>query len=1200
MVDDQKQGGEELERPPFKAKSQIAEREEAILKFWNKERIFEKSLKKDSPKGEFVFYDGPPFASGLPHYGHVLASTIKDAIPRFRTMQGYHVARQWGWDCHGLPVENLVEKELGFKNKRDIEEYGIAKFNAAARVSIMKDVEAWREIIPRMGRWADMEHDYKTMDSSYTESVWWAFKTLFDKSLIYEGFKAMHYCPRCGTTLSNNEVALGYADIDDIAVTVKLTLVSEPDTSLLIWTTTAWTLPGNTAAAVNKDAVYVKFKMGEEFFIVAKERYDDVIIKLQNQTIPAKQQLATEVVVEIPGKDLVGLYYEPPYSYYKEQLHKHKTHAWRVYAADYVTLDSGTGIVHLAPAYGAEDLALAQKEKVPLIHHVGDDGKFVAAVSDFVGLPVKPKGRHMETDEKVVAYLEEHALLFTKEKIHHSYPHCWRCDTPLLNWAATSWFVDVQSVKPKLLTENASIKWVPEHVGKGRFTNGLASAPDWAISRSRYWGAPLPVWRNTKTKELKVIGSVEELLSMVRRSGSRYFVMRHGQARSNVEGFINSDNDIENHLTSEGRAQALAAAKELVGKGIDMIIASPLARAQETARIVCDELGLPPSALMTDTRASETHFGEKSGKPIEEWRALFATLSDKFNSAAVGGETYAQIYARVGDLLFDIERRYSNKKVLIVTHGVPAWLMEKVAMRTPHHTIETELVLGNAEWKEIMFTAFPHNEHFELDLHRPYIDEVQLGGGFEGEWKRVLDVFDCWFESGSMPFASNHYPFSTETFNPKGTLGFFSKGYPADFIAEGLDQTRGWFYSLIVLGTALFGKSPYKNVIVNGLVLASDGQKMSKRLKNYPDPMEVVEAFGADALRYSLLSSSVIRGEDLRFMQRTVEEVSKKLIMRLDNVRTFYALYAAPQHRTEENGLAVVRENSQGSFRKEIAVAPLQSVHVLDRWIFSRLGELLRDTTAGYEAYELDLATRPLTAFIDDLSTWYLRRSRDRFKGGEQEKQQVLETLRVVLYTTAHIMAPVMPFFAEDLYQHVKGARDPESVHLSVWPTPMEIHATLLVDMAHVRSVVSQALELREKAGYKIRQPLATLKIKMAGLSDNLLHVIAEELNVKEVVVDAAMEGEVWLDTTLTAELTEEGYVRDMMRSIQDLRKQTGLTIADRPVLTVVTNMRGVQFFDKYMDIFVDETNLSSLVSTNDSTDDATIFPFPVTFTFLQ
>jgi isoleucyl-tRNA synthetase len=1142
MVDNPKQGGEELHPDVVhKPKGPLAAREEEILDFWNREGIFEKTLSKDAPKGDYVFYDGPPFANGLPHYGHILASTIKDAIPRYRTMQGYRVPRRWGWDCHGLPVENLVEKELGLKNKRDIEQFGIEKFNEAARVSIMKDVSDWKRIIPRLGRWADMDHDYKTMDSTYTESVWWAFKKLYDKGLIYEGFKSLHYCPHCGTTLSNFEVALGYKDIDDVAVTVKLPLEDEPDTSLLVWTTTPWTLPGNAAAAVNADATYVKVKTAQGNVILAKER----------------NNLEGEVLAEIKGKELVGKKYTPPFDYFVDELHKHKTHAWKVYAGEFVTLDDGTGIVHIAPAFGADDLALAQANKVPLIHHVADDGKFIATVHDFAGLMVKPKGNPRETDEKIAAALEQKGLLFKKEKINHSYPHCWRCDTPLLNWAANSWFVKVSALKNKLLKENAKISWVPEHVGKGRFQNGIESAPDWAISRTRFWGAPLPVWRHSKTKEIKVAGSINDLLSMVRRSGNRYVVMRHGEAQSNVARLADCSGNEDNTLTERGRRQVAASAHELRSQSIDLIISSPLPRARETAAIVQKDLGLPESAVMVDERICESNFGTFDQGPLDAYKKFYSSYAERLDKAPDGGETYRELHRRLGDFLFDVEQRYSGRNILIVTHGGPAYVMSSLAARkTLAQTMarkDDEDFMRNAEARELLFTPFPHNKDYELDLHRPYIDEVPMGSSVEGQWKRIPDVFDCWFESGSMPFASNHYPFTKETLDPNRFLGLLSRGYPADFIAEGLDQTRGWFYSLIVLGVALFGRSPYRNVIVNGLVLASDGQKMSKRLKNYPDPMDVVEKYGADALRYYLLSSSVIRAEDLRFNERGVDEVSKKILMRLDNVRSFYELYSQATRATDK-----VQEPA----------------HVLDRWIVARLAEFVRLSTDGYEFYELDEATRPLLDFIEDLSNWYVRRSRDRFKTEGEDKTQALAILRHVLKMTARVMAPAMPFFADDLYRKIKDANDPESVHLASWPQLSELvpNPTLLSEMRTVRELASKGLELRERAGIKVRQPLASMTVT-EKLSDELAEILKDEVNVKDIKVGK----EVGLDTTLTDELREEGVVRSLVRRIQEWRKEQNFTMSDRPTLELEVSDDERRVAQKHREQLMKETGLKDL-----------------------
>jgi isoleucyl-tRNA synthetase len=1141
-MDSKTDGVEETQTIEPTPKGPLAVREEEVLKFWEEQKIFEKSLDKPSPRGEYVFYDGPPFATGLPHFGHILQSAIKDAIPRYRTMRGYHVARRWGWDCHGLPLENQIEQELGIKTKREIEQLGVEKFNTAAQNAVLRYAEDWERIIPRLGRWVDMEHDYKTMDASYTESIWWAFKTLHDRKLIYEGFKSMHLCPRCGTTLANFEVAQGYQDIEDIAVTVKLPLIDEPGTSLLIWTTTPWTLPGNTAAAVNQDARYVKVKVGEECFVLAK----DLLEKILPQA---------EVVGEISGKELVGKRYEPPFPYFKEEL--------RVYAAPYVVLDSGTGIVHLAPAFGAEDLVLAQKEKIPLIHHVTDEGKFIATVTDFAHLPVKPKGHHQDTDKKITEYLAAHSLLFKEEKIKHSYPHCWRCDTPLLNWAANSWFVNVQKVKLKLLEQNAQTRWVPEHVGTGRFANLLATAPDWAISRTRFWGAPLPVWRHSKTKEIKVIGSVEELLSLVRRSGNRYFVMRHGEAKNNVDDVVASNDATTPYpLTVEGRRSVAQASRKLRGKKIDLIITSPLLRTRETAAIVQKELGLPDSAVMIDERLHEVDVGILNGKPFEEYKKFFSSFMERLHRSPEGGETYAEVWRRSGEFIFEIERRYAGKKILIITHMRPARFLQAIAQcrllaDMAQETTDHDL-FKNAAVVEIPFVSYPHNASYELDLHRPYIDEVPLGNSMNGVWQRVPDVFDCWFESGSMPFASNHYPFEKKIFDPRHFFGLKPKGYPANFIAESIDQTRGWFYSLIVLGVALFGKSSYEAVVTNGLVLAEDGRKMSKKLKNYPDPMVLVEKYGADALRYYLLSSAVIRGDDLRFSARGVEEVSKKILMRLDNVQSFYRLYAPSN--TSSGG-----------------PSPLSpSASVLDKWILSRLNQLLRETTDGFETYELDAATRPLLGFVDDLSTWYLRRSRERFKIDSEDKIHALATLRFVLYTLAHAMAPVLPFFAEDLYQRTKGEHDPESVHLSGWPAVGAIDEQLLKDMTIIRSLASQTLQAREQAGLKVRQPLSRLTAKVLPADLALRTLLAEEVNVKEVAEDGALTEGIYLDITLTPELREEGMVRDYARLIQDWRKEQGFSIADRPKLLIKTK-ENLAFLKKSHGELSTQTGLSSL-----------------------
>ncbi len=1106
-------------------KSDTAEREERILAFWKGSRIFEKSLEKHAPKGDFIFYDGPPFASGLPHYGHILAGTIKDAIPRYRTMQGYHVPRQWGWDCHGLPVENLVERELGLKTKRDIEEYGIAKFNEAARVSIMKDVDAWKRIIPRVGRWADMDNDYKTMDASYTESVWWSFKELWRRGLVEKSFKAMHLCPHCGTTLSNFEVSQGYKDIQDLSVTVKLELKDEPGTFLLAWTTTPWTLPGNMALAVHPNLHYVRAEKEGSVYIVAKNRASVL-------------GEGAHVLNEYSGQELVGKSYKPVFDYYANSSLKGKENAWKVYGADFVTAEDGTGIVHIAPGFGEDDLQLAKKEDIPVVHHVDTSGKFVDEVVDFADKQAKPKGDHQATDIDIVKFLAHAGLLFAKEKITHSYPHCWRCDTPLLNYTSTSWFLKVPAIKRKLVSENKKVSWVPKSVGEYRFGNWLEGAREWAISRSRFWGAPLPIWEARDGSRI-VVGSKEELKRMIKTSGNQYFVVRHGEAESNLKNIYSSSITAHNPLTEVGIAHAHTSARAIRGTKIDVVIASPFDRTKKTAEIFCDELGIPHSSIIFDDRLGEVQYGVYDGKTRIEPETEFKKSPITFEQAPEEGESLNDLKRRVRAALYEYERTYAGKNILIVSHGGPTWLMRAACLGlTPEQTLagRHDLYPKNAIVYRLPFVPLPVNADFELDYHRPYIDDVTLIDALVKEYRRVPEVFDCWFESGSMPYASKQYPVQKHSFDPKRFLGFVAKGYPADFIAEGLDQTRGWFYSLIVLGTALFGKSPFKNVIVNGLILAEDGQKMSKRLKNYPDPMHVIATCGADALRFYLLSSTVVRGEDLNFSFKGVEEVQKKHINRIGNVLTFYQLYAGEELRSAE------------------------STHPLDRWILARLSECVKEATDGYESYQLDAATRPLPKFVDDLSTWYLRRSRERIKEGGADAQSALATLRYVLHTLSLSIAPAMPFFAEHLFQEVKESRDEESVHLAVWPLAAPADARILKDMEEVRRIVSFALEEREKARIPIRQPLGALAVRGGETLDaELSRVVAEEVNVKTVTYAASDSAfSVVLDTKITAELKREGDVRETIRAGQEARKGAQLSPSEEVQVVYVKGTKAL------------------------------------------
>ncbi len=1246
------------------AKTPAQEREERILKYWKENDIFKKSVDREAPRGKFVFYDGPPFATGLPHFGHVLPTSIKDAVPRYKTMQGYSVRRRWGWDCHGLPVENLIEKELGLKSKKDIIDFGIKNFNSAARRAVHRYVNDWKEIIPRLGRWADMENDYETMNSSYTESVWWAFKQLHEKGLVYEGFKPMQICPHCETTLSNFEVAQGYKDIKDISVYVKFELKTQNSklkdadgddegTYLLAWTTTPWTLPGNVALAVGKDIDYVKVKVGgpeqkiessndapaqdassaatqdERKLFRSTEggrKSVPVVVGGENQVfyICAKERLeatfkkeAYEIVAEMKGSDLVGKSYVPLFDYYsKDTSLKNRENGWKVYAADFVTTTDGTGIVHIAPAFGADDYALGQKENLPFVQHVNIDGTFKKEVVDFSGLKVKPKDTpedkdaHLRTDIKVIQWLQEKGLLFAKENMTHSYPHCWRCDTPLLNYAASSWFVRVSDFKDKLVAANGKVSWTPPEVGEGRFGNWLAGARDWAISRSRFWGAPIPVWRGEKSGSIHCFGSINDLRKHSQAKNS-YYIMRHGEAENNTLGVMSAKATDPKHLTEKGKAQVKAAAAFFADKKIDIIFVSPFVRTKETADILAAGLDFPKKNIIVDDRLHELDSGIYDGKPFDEFMEAFPH-EKRFSIRLPKGENYADIRKRVGSFIYDMERRYVGKNILIVTHDAPAFMLASVSLglddkgtlnlrnRKLHY-------FDNAAPEKLDFVPLPHNDDFEIDLHRPYIDDIELHLPGGEKLKRVEEVFDCWFESGSMPFGEAHYPFDTKEFDPaRGFLAKItgdklgkSRGYPADFIAEGVDQTRGWFYSMIVLGTALFGRAPYKNVVVNGIILAEDGQKMSKSKNNFPDLMPVVRKYGADALRYYLLSSPAVRAQEFCFSEKGVDEVVKKHIGRLLNVVTFYELYAGEAtgmgraNLVERDG-AERRNSSTEEFRVSETIPSRSdaSKNILDRWIVSRLNELNKEVTEGMEKYELDKATRPFADFIDDLSTWYLRRSRDRFKGeDEADKSAALATTRLVFLEVSKLLAPFMPFLAEDVYMRLKGGR--ESVHLESWPALSAIDKDLIENMKLVRDIASLGLEARSKAKINVRQPLSKLKVQNAKFKiedKNLLDLINEEVNVKEVVVDGSISTEVELDLNITPELKEEGELRDLMRAIQDRRKEQKLTIQDRPILKVfAADKAGEAFIERNKEELVKAVLLKNIeIVVNGAVVDAT------------
>ncbi|MBI5793852.1 isoleucine--tRNA ligase [Candidatus Uhrbacteria bacterium] len=921
------------------------ERELEVLKRWERDEIFKKTLEKPAPKGPFVFYDGPPFATGLPHYGHIVASVMKDVVPRFWTMRGYHVDRKWGWDCHGLPIENIVEKKFDLGSKKAIEDFGVAKFNDSCHAEVMTYAKEWKTVIHRLGRWVDMENDYKTMDLSFMESIWWVFKTLWDKGNIYQGHKPIHICPRCETVLSKFEVNQGYQDVKDISVVVTFPITSGvyEGVKILAWTTTPWTLPGNVLLAVHPKMVYTLVTSEGVRYFVAKELIEKVFAGKEYQ-----------VNEEMNGSDLIGATYEPLFPFFKDH-----EGAFRVVAGDFVTAEEGTGIVHIAPGFGSDDYDLGKKEEVKPIFHVLMNGHFVSEVAEPLAeagyavkdVPVKKKGDTMSVDIELVKALAHAGRLFAKQKFEHSYPNCWRCDTPLLNYATSSWFVRVESKVPELMRSAQMIRWVPEHIKDGRFGKGLEGSPDWSVSRSRFWGTPLPIWKS-EDGEFHVVGSVAELQSL-------------------------------------------------------------------------------------------------TGKTI-------------------------------------------------------------------------------------------------TNLHKQYVDALT----FEKNGKtftRIPEVLDCWFESGSMPYAQLHYPFENKE--------RFEKGFPAEFIAEGVDQTSLWFHKLHVIANLLFHKPAFKNVIVNGIVLAEDGKKMSKRLRNYPDPMEVMEKYGSDSVRYYLMSSPVVQAENLRFSEKDVTEVSRRFVNIFLNVVSFYQLYKHEKH-------------GEG-----------RSSHVLDRWILARLHESLKQETQAMEAYDLQAAARVLQVFVTDLSTWYVRRSRERMKTEGHDREQALATLRMVLETFAKMCAPFTPFLAEMVFGDVGHET---SVHMEDWPAHDDtlIDEAVLEEMDRTRSIVSKALERRSEAGINVRQVLGgmTVMVPSGEMAEEYQDLVRDEVNVKSIEVKKGENG-VELDLTMTPELVREGTVREIIRRVNDLRKTSGLTIEDRIALYVSGEPEILKAVQEHQDLLLRGT-LSTSVHT--------------------
>ncbi|MDR0402740.1 MAG: isoleucine--tRNA ligase [Treponema sp.] len=1072
---------------PVDAKVNFPKLEEAVLAFWEENHVFEKSVKQREGKEDFVFYDGPPFATGMPHFGHFVPSTIKDIIPRYKAMRGFHVERRFGWDCHGLPVETLIEKELGLDSKTDIEKYGVAKFNEACRASVLRYVGEWRRVITRLGRWVDFDNDYKTMDRDYMETIWWVMASLWEKGLLYEGHYILPYCPRCATVLSNHELNLGgFRDVHDPAITVRFKIrgvvpgsrasasVEPADIAegaggaayLLAWTTTPWTLPSNLALTIGPDIDYVLVQDGDDRYILAESRlpayYKNPPLAPEGasagktpagKTPAGKTPADYRIVWRKKGEELSGISYEPLFPYFAAAAEQN---AFRTYPGDFVSTEDGTGIVHTAPGFGEDDARVLKGTGVPVICPIDAECRFTGEVPDYSGLFVK------DADRAIMDRLKAEGKLVKREQILHAYPHCWRCGSPLVYRAVGSWFVNVGKIKPDMLDANSRIYWVPDHIKTGRFGKWLEGARDWAISRNRYWGNPLPIWRCPDCGKIVCVGSRAELKAL---SGT-------------------DPEDLHKQFVDQ--------------------ITIPCAKALK---------GILPA-------------GAPDGGPS--------------------------------------------------------------------------------------------------------------GGTCAGIMRRVPEVLDCWFESGAMPYGQNHYPFENKE--------FFEKNFPADFINEGLDQTRGWFYTLTILAAALFRRPAFKNCVVSGLVLAGDGKKMSKSLKNYTNPMEVVNSFGADALRLFLVHSAVVRADDLRYSDEGVREVMKSIIIPIWNAYSFFVTYANIDN-------------------VKPAAAPGEPSNPLDKWILSEAEHFVEKAAAALEAYDLSRAVDAMLEFIDLLNNWYIRRSRRRFwrndtSGGDADKNEAYATLYDILKKLVTVAAPFMPFTTEEIWRNLRQDGDKESVHLEDFPVPREERRDRALEfkMASVRHAVSMGRALRSQYNIKVRQPLKTVELVTKNPEEKKVlfemeDIIREELNVKNVVfrdneedlveyeakanfralgkelgkdmkaaaerIEALSQAEIQgllegatlsldaggraveitadkldirrlekmnlrvlnegtltvaLDTEVTEELSREGDIRDLVRGVQNARKDAGLDVTDRIALYIYGSARLRQAWEVFSDYVAAET----------------------------
>ncbi len=1124
--------------------------EKKIIKFWQENRIFEKSL--EGKNKNFVFYEGPPTANGKPGVHHILARAFKDAICRYKTMQGFRVLRKAGWDVHGLPVEISVEKELGIHDKKEIEEYGIAKFNEKCKKSVWRYAQEWTELTERIGYWLDLKNPYITSNPYYMESLFSIIKQLWNRGLLEEDYKVVPYCPRCGTCLSSHELAQGYRKVKENAVYIKFELKDnifnvKASTYLLVWTTTPWTLPANVAIAVNPKITYILVKTEKDYLILAKDR----------KNILAEDK-EFKVVKEFKGKKIVGLFYNPLFgkdvlSLNKDDIEgKNNKGLYQILPADFVTTEEGSGLVHIAPAFGQDDMELIKKEnskrkkkeeRFPILITVDKEGKFKPEVKKWAGIFVK------KADPLIISYLQSAGALFREEKLEHDYPFCWRCQTPLLYYAEKSWFIKTKKVKEELIKNNQTINWIPGHIKNGRFGEWLNDLKDWALSRERYWGTPLPIWKCKECGHIEVIGSRKEIKKQ-KFSTNKYFFLRHGEAISNTQKFYSSWPEARPVLlTKVGQKEIKDQLSELKNKKIDLVFASDFSRTKETAEIVAKELGLK---IIFDKRLREIDTGELNGQPITKERSFIDNddqreeqLLEKLKKKFPGGENCLGVRARALSFLEEINKKYKNKNILIVSHQVVIAMIDaSMSGLTNLETVRNSKKLApkTGELRKLDYKFFPYDKEGEIDFHRPYIDKLKFSCPKCGQpMERIPEVADCWFDSGSMPFAQAHWPFeqNNKLATEKKILAP-PELFPADYIAEAIDQTRGWFYTLLAVSTLLGFVSPYKNVIALGHVLDSKGQKMSKSKGNVVDPWNMLEKYGADSLRWYFYTVNQ-PGDSKLFVEKDIDKTLKKFIMTLWNCYVFYNTYG------------------QSKPDKDQKLKQDKPKNILDRWILSRLNRLTQEVEQKLDDYDITGAGRATEGFvINDLSLWYIRRSRLRFQSpdNQEDKEQASVVLRNLLLNVAKITAPFIPFISEEIYQGIKEKQEELSIHLHSWPKANKelIDKKLEQEMAIIKKIVAMGLKIRSEQQIKVRQPLATLEIKSKKITLNkeLFKLIREEINVKEIrIVDDISQGADWareeneglevaLNTKITPQLRDEGTIREIVRQIQQMRKKAG------------------------------------------------------------